>query len=364
MLETIREFCLGRLEQVGEMAETKARHAVWCMDLAERIEPELIGPAQDRWCAVFDHEHGNLRAALSWAIAQHDATTALRLSGALWRYWQFRGFYDEGRRWIERALAIDDRAGTTARAKACRGGARLAFRQGDLDRADALNQEALAIERERGNHAGIAASLGGLGLVAHDRGDFRRAADLYEAALTIYQALNDHAGVGRTLNSLGALACNQGDYQRSAALHESALAIRRAAGDQDGIAYSLCNLAYLAYVDGNLSRAAALFQEGLTLFQQVGNQARLIESLEEFALIAMARGQAVQTVRLHAAAETLRDRIGVPVPPTAVHRADLERDHDAAWRQLGPDAFTGAWEEGRQMTLDQALTYALHANPP
>src|SRR5687767_4105028 len=104
MLETIREYGLECLAAAGEDTETRDRHAVWCLELAERAEPELSGPEQVAWFTRLDEEHDNLRAALGWAIERRQGEVAMRLGGALRRFWNLRGHSDEGRRWLTQAL--------------------------------------------------------------------------------------------------------------------------------------------------------------------------------------------------------------------------------------------------------------------
>ncbi|MFD0479264.1 hypothetical protein ACFQ0B_72160 [Nonomuraea thailandensis] len=59
----------------------------------------------------------NLRAALRFALVRPEGHTALELAGALWFFWYPCGFLQEGRHFLERALA-QDRAPGPARRKA------------------------------------------------------------------------------------------------------------------------------------------------------------------------------------------------------------------------------------------------------
>ncbi len=78
--------------------------------LREEAEPKLRGPEQAAWFERLDAENGNLRAALMWLMGQGEGELALRLSGALGDFWHVRGHLDEGRRWLEAALASEDAA--------------------------------------------------------------------------------------------------------------------------------------------------------------------------------------------------------------------------------------------------------------
>ncbi|MFN2569842.1 MAG: hypothetical protein ABR564_09630 [Candidatus Dormibacteria bacterium] len=73
MLETIRLYAGDRLTDAGETVALQARHADWCLALAETAEPELTGPDQVAWMDRLEAEHDNLRAALAWVLAAGEA---------------------------------------------------------------------------------------------------------------------------------------------------------------------------------------------------------------------------------------------------------------------------------------------------
>ncbi len=105
MLETIREYGLERLTASGEQDAIEVRHGRYYLTLAEATEPALSGPEQAVKCDRLEAEESNLRSALARAVA-HDPEAALRLAGALWRFWELRCRYAEGRAWLERSLAV------------------------------------------------------------------------------------------------------------------------------------------------------------------------------------------------------------------------------------------------------------------
>ena len=115
MLETIREFGGEQLEDRGEAGPARQRQAGWYLALAEAAAAALAGPDAAAWLARLDEEHDNLRAALGWACGQGDQPAALRLAGALGRFWAQRGHLSEGRRWCAAALALPAGAGASTR---------------------------------------------------------------------------------------------------------------------------------------------------------------------------------------------------------------------------------------------------------
>jgi predicted ATPase/DNA-binding XRE family transcriptional regulator len=356
MLETIREYGWERLRETGEETEARNRHAAWCLDLAERAEPELTGPDQESWFARLHAEHDNLRAALVWAMDHRDGR-ASRLARRLYRYWATFGLFDEGRRWLEQALAVDEGAPPAVRAHVLLGAGVMAYFQGDYRQAEAHTEATLASFRALDDVDGAGSALGNLGLLADAAGDYPRAIARYEEALAIFRTLGDRTRIGYMLNNLGIIAQLQGDLERAAALHEEALELRRSLGDPDSIAFSLGNLGQVAYAQGDYARAEALQAETLTLRRTLSNKVALARGYENFALIAAATRQPRRAVRLFGAAEALRTQLGVRVPPNDQDAYDCCIGELRA--HLGPAAFASEWEAGLAMTVDEATAFAL-----
>ncbi len=110
MLGTIREFGWEQLAHTAESQAARRAHAAYYLALAEDAEQKLTGADQKNWFQRLDREQDNLRAALQWAIEQHESELAQRLAGALQPFWFRRGYWSEGRRWLEEALAMDSGA--------------------------------------------------------------------------------------------------------------------------------------------------------------------------------------------------------------------------------------------------------------
>ena len=119
------------------------------------------------WLERLEAEHDNLRSALAGLRGRGDAERAIRLAAALWRFWWLHGHVSEGRRELEATLAIGRSSSARhALAMALDGAGLLAETQGDYDAAAALHEEALALSQELEDTAGIARSLGNLGVIA------------------------------------------------------------------------------------------------------------------------------------------------------------------------------------------------------
>ena len=147
MLETIREFELERLAADREGETARDVQAADYLLLAEEAEPYFMCAEQGEWLDRLEREHENLRAALSWLIERDDRETALRLGGALWRFWWMHGHLSEGRGFLESMLPASNAVAASIRAKALVGAGVLTGAQGYYMQAETLCAEGLRLSR-------------------------------------------------------------------------------------------------------------------------------------------------------------------------------------------------------------------------
>ncbi len=342
-------------------------HAEYFLALAERAELALMGPEQGEWCDRLEREHGNLRAALAWAIGRSEAETALRLGGALWLFWRLREHVGEGRTWLERALSL---AGGTevARAKALEGAGALEGMLGNYRAAIACFEEALVLRRQAGESFGIARGLHLLGMAWCHAGDYDRAAQLLEEALGRYGMPDDEFGKSwlcLALNEWAAVLAARGDAERAIILGETVLAQQRELGNQLGISLALYFLGRVRRHQGDLVGAAATYREGLTLLAERGEARHHAPYVPSFllglAILAAAEGRPERAVTLAAAGTALR--ASADIRPFPLAQAALEHALTTSRTALGEVAFAAAWERGSSLSIEQAVTEALAQDP-
>ncbi|MDP9371536.1 MAG: tetratricopeptide repeat protein, partial [Chloroflexota bacterium] len=357
MLEPVRQYAAQRLEESGEAAAARRRHAAHYLALGEAAEPGLRGADQVAWLERLEREHDNLRAALGWALERGHVELALRLAGALRSFWHVRGHLGEGRRWLEMGLARGDASPATVRAKALLAAGGLAMLQNDYARARTALEQGYALYQDLGDQRGIAACLLALGAAAHHQGDYRRARAWLEESVARQRDVGDGPGLASALYNLGALAMRCGDYPRATALLEEGLALARTSGGPAVIVRLLQSLALMALEQGDPARAARLCVDSLSLSRELGDTFSIAHSLEELAWAIGAQGQAERAARLAGAAATLSDAGGTPFPPST--RAAAERHLAVARAGLDEGAWATAWAEGQALSLEQAVEYAL-----
>ncbi|MGH2534169.1 MAG: ATP-binding protein [Thermomicrobiales bacterium] len=357
MLQTIREFGIEQLVAAGEEDEAWARHAAWALALAEEAEPAVWGLDQIAWLDRLEWEHANFRAALDWS-AERDPETALRLARALWWFWQTRGYLTEGRGWYDRLLAAADEVSPIVRARAMLASAFFASVQGDGERGAHLAREAIAIAEDAGDTRIRARGLFTLSFAEGARGNHDDAASHAESALALFHELGDDAWVPFALNRFGIETFERGNWKAAGGHYQEALDRWRRLGNIWGIGTALLNLAIYARAQGDDERAAELFRESLTLGWEQGDRDPwgVVEILHGLAAIAAAHQQAEVAVRLFAAADALREGIGLSLQPYI--SAQYDRATALAKQQLGEEGFRAAWIAGRDLSLEQAVADA------
>lgn len=369
MLEPVRQYVRERLEESGEAQQARKRHAEYYLALAEEAEPKLVGAeqTQTRWLERLETEHDNFRAALRWLLEKREAELALRLVGALGEFWQMRGHLRDGQGWLEAALVIEGGDKLPARLKALNYTGRIAWNRLDFERTTAASQELLALSRESGDKANVAAALHHLGMVAiHDQMKAEKARALFEESLRIRRELGDEFGTCKLLQRLGLISVVQRDFGQARVLYEECLALSQKTGNEMSALNTrwLGGLVYLGL--GDHERVEQVCEEGIGLARRIGNWRLTALILYVLAASIAQRGRPVRAGRLWGAAESILDSLGLGLGPA-------ERYHygpyiAAAPEQLDEAVWEAAWAEGKAMTPEEALDYALsskeEAAPP
>ncbi|HET7095253.1 MAG TPA: tetratricopeptide repeat protein, partial [Thermomicrobiales bacterium] len=313
MLETIREFAEERLAASGEAEPIRARHAAYYVAFAERQELADLRPGAEQALAQLEAEQANLRATLAWFAERDDAQALLRVAAALGAYWGEQGRYQEGRGWLERALADDGGAPTAARAKALVALGRILIFLGENQEAERRLTEGLAVCRVQGEPVYATLALIGLGGLAGMRDDHRRSETLLEEAFAAAQSAPDRRAAeiltGRVLINLAVVARSRGERALAAARLEEALRLERAADYADGVILALSDLGDLARDRGDYARALECYREALNRGRSNRGTRVVTEATESVGIVAALVGQAERGARLLAAAAAQRERL-------------------------------------------------------
>lgn len=275
MLETIREFAAEQLASDADAEEQlRSRHFDSFLGVAERAAPELNGPEQVYWLHHLEAEQDNIRAALTWGMAQGRSEEVLRFAGALVWFWLKRGRFDEGREWLEQALERGkDAAPPALRARALASAGWLEWRKHDREsraRAVAHSEAGLALSRQVGDHWGAAFCLNTLGVASHHDNDHTRARALLEEGVALARTVGDDWLLGHCLSQLGKILFPQGHTDAALPYMREGLAALRRTGDKYNIADALRSLGNVLRTI-NSPETRPCIEESIALFRELGD---------------------------------------------------------------------------------------------
>ncbi len=270
LLDTVRQYAVGRLHTAGESGQTRAAHLDHYLGLAERVVP-LLDEDQDRWRDVLDRDRANVNAALVWGLGTSAyAETARRLVALMVRSWLIHGQASEGLAMISRALAADPEARTPTQASLYAGRSVLAMIGGRLDLIASAAPLARVLAEETGEKVADARAL----LMSAYPVFFTDAAACAEMAAesaTLGAAAGD-AFTADWAPVLGAYCFVRRDLHREAMeLARPALASSLARGDRFTASFALAVDCFRLANTGDVTGAVAVGHEVVELLEPMGD---------------------------------------------------------------------------------------------
>ncbi len=403
MLETFREYGRERLLDSGETAATGRAHAAYMLVLAEEGTLEMNPSERDAWLRCCDAEHDNFRGAIHYLITTGNAEWALRLGGALFRFWEQRDHLTEGRETLARVLAMPGaEAPTRARARALYGATVLADIQGELSTAERLSHEACAIYRQFDDTGGIAATMTAMAWQAQRQGRHAEATRLFRETVSLWQQLGEADGGGHGAEQHGERRESRGELRprakpprrrspRHSTRGETCVASRRPSTVWEtsrprretttrpvGTIIKASSGTARSTIDGELrgcsriwpasifrpsdyAAANASLKEALHAFRALGHQRGVARQLESLSWCAGCQSRDEDAIVLASAAAAIRQKIGTPAKQ--IEREKIDRTLTAARLRISADAYASAWREGRTATLDRVLEITTAPRP-
>jgi tetratricopeptide (TPR) repeat protein len=371
MLETLREYGLEQLARGGEGETIRRRHAAYYVALAEMAGPRLQGAEQRVWQRRLETDIANFRAAFRWAVERGEAELALRLGAGWAGFWRGVDFWLAWADWAQReGLAMAPALPGPVRATVLKEVARhIWWTQQDYPRATALLQEALRLFSTTGDAIGIAETLWYQADVARDEEDYVRAGRLYAESLARLEQIADAPRIAWLSFSWAEMALLQGNHAQALARYEQSLPRFREHGPRWAVAWALHRLGLVAQRQRDLGRAAALYREAVALAWEVGDPHGVAVGLTGLASIATqlddghagvgkdAPAGALRGARLLGAVAQLHESRDLGIARAL--QLEIDGAVTEARERLDPAAYDTAWREGRAMTPEQAVAYAL-----
>jgi non-specific serine/threonine protein kinase len=354
LLETIREFARQRLMETGEADSMRREHASYLLGVAQAAQISLA--TQDAWLEPLVPEFENLRSALDWAL-EHEPKLAVRLVEALGAYWFHADGASLGQHYIWRALQLaENMDDDNLHAALLDHQVALYWQQGDYEAVLKRDSQLAERSRQSGDRLHLAWALFRMGMATAVLQGPQAGYPLLQQAIALSRELNDVAMLADYLTHTGSLLSALGDDPGARVLHEESAALSRKLGNIKSQGTPLGFLAHIALRQGEYDVARSLFTESLRMHKG-WHKWGLAWRLEGFAALAVLEEEPDQAARLYGAAEALLASVGAKLH--WIDRLSYDQYVATAREQLGEAAFAKAWVEGRAMTAEQAVRYAL-----
>jgi predicted ATPase/class 3 adenylate cyclase len=366
MLETVRSFAVNALEQAGELADVRRRHAAYFVTVAERLDARrvLTTPEQiHRETHRFGLELNNFREVLTWATApgrepdtDAGSRTALALTllsslSWLWRHVDFA----ETRHWLE--TCIDDSTGKVSPelGRCLTEHAQDLCMQGDLLRGRQSAHRSVEVLRAL-DDAELPRALAVLGELETALGDRHAGRQALEESVHRARKSGDDVALSEHLQDLAGLEMVEGNWEHSLELLRKAATLSHRTGSgyltshaNHGIALVLRNL-------GRLNEAHELMSTNLLEWMHAESDLNLASRAEDYSALLVEAGFVTCVPVLLGAADTVRERSGV-----ARDRRQTVHVTDAAARiTMDSDDWSAAYRRGRDMAIRDALRESIN----
>ena len=399
MHEIIRQFAQEYLRGSDQVLNALEHHARYYAQLISQAAENRTGQPFPQRLQTVVNDHDNVRQAFEWLLA-HDREKALALVaqlGTKLNFWELGGFFQEGRRWLQRALENTHGSVSLQRGHALLAAAGLSSaitdfaygmqcarqaqdlfqhlgdQQGEIDarlkycklaglagkdtNIQAQAEEALRMAEQMSYTVGMAKAKAMLGTIAYNADKPEEAIQHELLSIALWREVQNPFELATALNNLGIDLSEVHEYAAAQQALEECRDIYLSLGYQRGVATAIHNLGETAQKMGDYVHARALLCESLRIRHHLGLPRGYPYSFELLAQVNESEAHYEQAVQLLAAAETLRIRIGAPLEQVAQKHvtAVLAR----ARARLGDVAFELAWAKGATMTTEQAIALAL-----
>jgi non-specific serine/threonine protein kinase len=363
LLETLRQYGLDRLGAPARVV-LRRRHRDFYLDLAERFDADWYGPRQTEWTRQMLVELPNLREALAFCLSDPaEVRYGVQMAGALYLFWQACGETREGRHWLEQVLAADPQP-RRERVRALAANARLLLILGLPQAAADVAQECVDLACRYQALLYVSDAQQTLGLARLFLGDPSARSLLEQATTTAAQLGPAHRMVANAKFCLSVAVLMDNDCAGADELLVDAMAICRGHDDPWGLGVTLNAAIAPAMRLGAYTRAEAYGRESLRCREGLQDLHGTVSVVEMLAWVAGAAGEHVRAARLLGAADRQWPALGGSPFDAGQWLHERQGCIGHCRQAIGSAAFEAELRRGHDLTLDEAVAFALREGQP
>ena len=218
-------------------------------------------------------------------------------------------------------------------------------------------EKAIELYREVGDQHAMANLLGLLGLFKVLNGDIEVGEKYLNEATPLWESKNrtnvwEHI---KTTKSLILIA--RGDFDQAYEVLKESLVSAQKLGNRMSYFWQKVRMGYAALYAGNLGEAHDSFVETTQSFHKDGYTVGAVYAIEGIASLLVMTGKPEKAAQLLGWADATREQIHDNRP--LIEEANIYRTMSAIIAKIGPSAFEVAYDDGRSMTSEEAIRFAL-----
>jgi predicted ATPase/class 3 adenylate cyclase len=409
MLETIRQYAREKLFDAKETSAARDRHFAYYDRLTENVWNVFQVNNILLWRDQADNEMENLRAAVEWSLENH-AEESIRLASNFCVAMGFIGSSSADalalcRSAIDKLRSLPPIVGNahiqrlSLLAKALFVQGMVGFSMGNMPVVIQDLQEAINVSRAAGDKRILGYSLNmcytasgfievpGAVKYAEEalqifRDDIRDTWGLtmsYQNMIRTAESRGDHNEKEKYLAKLKELVREtplsfqaglfylgmghtetiQGNYEAAKTNFEEGLNVFRHLRNPGFQLIMTSEIGHVTRRMGKISEAKKIYNETLREWQNTGNRGAIANQLEGFAFFAIVEEEPQRAVKLLGAAGAIREKVQAPM--TDFEQIEYAQFVERLRSMLPETEFNSLWEEGRGLTIEQAIQFALDA---
>ena len=356
--ELLHQYAAYRLALNEDLNyQVQMRHADYFAAYAERPDSKVL--TSKEWLVRISLDNDNMRAALSWLLAQREITLTSRVCRSLEWFWFATSRISEGRNWFDKVLTLasDTTLNNHDHAVLTRMAGYFAFFQGDYEPATELFHQSLALFRVLNDQAGVASLLVNLAMVAEAKDDVQNARALFDESHAIRNAIGSSVLIADSLYHKGRLLLLLGCCTDAEEPLKESLALFQANNQMEMVPLVMTFLGHTKLTIGEIESAAQLFGDSLAMKEQQGAMFTIPYDLIGIAGTLGAVQLYVRAAKIIGAADGLAQSSGLN--PSPRERELWERIRATVRKQVDDIQYTNEWNQGRACSVLETIDLAL-----
>jgi non-specific serine/threonine protein kinase len=361
LLHTIREFAMEQLELSGEADAIRRAHTQWFARMVIETPTDTWRTGTDtlrEWTIRHQPDLETFPVVLTRLMENRVELTALEMTTQLVPFWIELGHIREAQEWTYRVVPYIDEVPIETQQRLNFMAAMVAINAGNFGDAISHASRSLELAQRIGKTRMIANSQNLLGGLHWQSGDPEKGERYQREAIETARSNGDDLGCAMFTSQLADQLIDAGKFDRAEPLLlEAAPIIARER--PDALMLTQSSLAYLSLRLGRLDDAGFNLERGLLYHQPPPHRRPDMLSMLLFIAgeLAAQRGIPAEGARLLAAAQHLREKIGLSLSPTA--RTDAERVEKIIRAQLSSNHFAQGWAAGRELSMPESIALAI-----